>query len=98
MRVIAIVVCTFFITFFCQAQQVNIIPQPVSVKQPKIAASFNLNPATQIVLEGSNMNNSVNFFNDYLQRFYLFKLKVVKNSSSKNVIRLNFERLDNKLP
>ncbi|MEP6700795.1 MAG: beta-N-acetylhexosaminidase [Bacteroidota bacterium] len=80
------------------AQEINIIPQPVSLKQPKIAASFSITPATQIVLEGSNMSNAVNFFNDYLQRFYLFKLKIVKNSSSKNTIRLNFERLDNNIP
>lgn len=80
------------------AQQINIIPQPVSVQQPKIAGSFSLNSATQIVLEGSNMDNTASFFNNYLQKYYSFKLKVVKNSVSKNVIRLNFERLDNELP
>ena len=46
-------------------------------------------------MEGSNTENAVNFFNEYLKRFYLFKLKVVKNSSSKNTIRLNYDRLDN---
>ena len=87
-----------FFSSALSAQQVNIIPQPQSIKQPKIAANFNLTPTTEIVLEGSNMDNSVNFLNNYLQRFYLFKLKVVKNSNSKNAIRLNFERLDNELP
>ena len=76
------------------AQELNIIPQPVSIKQPKIAAKFTISPATQIVLEGSNLEHSSNFFNDYLQQFYLFKLKVVKKATSNNVIRLNFERLD----
>jgi hexosaminidase len=73
---------------------INIIPQPAEIKQPKIAASFNITPATQIVLEGSGLENSANFFNDYLQRFYNFKLKIVKKASSKNAITLNFERMD----
>ncbi len=80
------------------AQTINIIPQPVSIKRPATAANFIINPATQIVLEGSNLDNAVNFFNDYLQQFYRFKLKVVKTSASNNTIRLNYERLDNKLP
>jgi len=80
------------------AQQMDIVPRPKSIKQPRIAGSFIITPATQIVLEGSNMTNAVNFFNDYLQRFYLFKLKVTKTSTSKNVIRLNYERMDNEIP
>ena len=82
----------------CTAQQLTIIPQPKSIIQPTTAGSFSINAATQIVLEGSNMTNAVNFFNNYLQRFYLIKLKVVNTSTSKNVIRLNFERLDNEIP
>lgn len=89
----------FLLSFgYVRAQQINIIPQPVSVIQPKIAGSFNLTPATQIVLEGSNMGNAVNYLNDYLQKYYFFKLKVVNSSMSPNVIRLNYERLDNELP
>lgn len=80
------------------AQTITIIPQPVSMTQSKIPATFRLTPATVIVLEGSNMENAFNFFNDYLLKFYRFKLKAVKESSSKNAIRLNFERLDNPLP
>lgn len=95
-----LIISLFFIlsVALVSAQSINIIPQPVSVKQPKIAGSFSLNPATQIVLEGSNMDNSVNFLNDYLQQYYQFKLKVVKTSSSKNVIRLNYEMMENELP
>jgi hexosaminidase len=80
------------------AQQVNIIPRPASVKQPKIALNFSITPATQVVLEGSNLDNAVNFLNDYLQQFYHFKLKLVKNSQGNNVIRLNYERRDNPIP
>jgi len=76
------------------SQQINIIPQPVSVKQPKIAAKFSINSSTQIVLEGSNLKNIAVYLNDYLKQFYKLQLKVVTNSTSKNVIRLNYERLD----
>ncbi|MEO6613540.1 MAG: beta-N-acetylhexosaminidase [Chitinophagaceae bacterium] len=94
MRKITVSLLLLLPVFIATAQTISIIPQPVSLKQPKIAASFIVTPATQIVLEGSNMTNAVEFFNNYLQRFFLFKLKVVKNSASKNAIRLNFERLD----
>lgn len=80
------------------AQPVNIIPAPVSVKQPKIAAKFTISPATQIVLMGSDLENAASFLNDYLQQCYLFKLKVVDKASSNNVIALNYERMDNALP
>lgn len=84
----------FFSACIVVGQEINIIPQPVSVKQPKIAASFNLTPATVIVLEGSGLENTASFFNDYLDRFYQYKLKIEKTSNSKNVIRLNYERMD----
>src|SRR5260221_8209471 len=93
MRLPALLFALFFsISLF--SQQLNIIPQPVSVKQPKIAAKFNINSSTQIVLEGSNLKNIGAYLNDYLRQFYKLQLKVVTNSASKNVIRLNFERLD----
>ena len=47
------------------AQSINIIPQPKSLKQPKIAASFSITPATLIVMEGNSMEKAVHFFNDY---------------------------------
>ena len=86
-----------FFALVSTAQQINIIPQPKSVKQSRIAANFIITPSTQIILGGNNMENAVNFFNNYLQRFYLFKLKVVKTSSSKNIIRLNYDKLDNEI-
>ena len=79
----------------CTAQtSINIIPQPAELKQPEIAASFTITPATQILLEGTGLENSANFLNDYLQRFYHFKLKLVKKTASKNVIALNYEKME----
>jgi hexosaminidase len=84
-----------FFTVSVTAQPINIIPQPASVKQPAIAASFTLSPTTVIVLEGSNLEKIAGLLNSYLKQFYSFQLKVVKNSVSKNSIRFNYERLDN---
>src|SRR5436189_4153671 len=88
------VVSFLIMTVICSAQTINIIPQPAEMKQPKIMASFTISPATQIVLEGSGLENSASFLNDYLQRFYNFKLKVVKKPTSKSVIVLNYEKME----
>ncbi len=98
MRLTLVLISIAFFPIFTRAQEIAIIPQPVSVKQPRIAVKFSITPATQIVLEGSHLQHSANFFNDYLQQFYLFKLKVVKKPTGNNVIRLSFERLDKPIP
>lgn len=98
MRLTLVLISIFIFSVSTRAQEINIIPEPVSIKQPRIAAKFSISPATQIVLEGSNLQQSANFLNDYLQQFYLFKLKVVKKATGNNVIRLNFERLDKPIP
>ncbi len=48
--------------FFCFAvllllPRLIYIPQPVSVKMPRIMADFTINPTTKIVLEGSGLEN-----------------------------------------
>jgi hexosaminidase len=78
--------------------QINMIPQPASVIQPKIAAAFGITPSTQIVLEGGNLENAAGYLNDYFQQFYHFKLKIGKAVSGSNAIILNYDRLNNPLP
>lgn len=77
--------------------QVSIIPVPVEVKSPAIAGSFTITAKTSIILEGSGMDNSVNFFNLYLEELYGFTLKTSKSESA-NGIHLNFERMDKPIP
>jgi hexosaminidase len=94
-------IISFLVVLFLAVEsvaQVNIIPQPVSVKQPKIAAHFVLSSATQVVLEGSSLEKSAAYLNAYLARFSPIKLKIVKKATGNNVLRLNFERLDNPVP
>lgn len=92
--------CTFLllVNHFLSAQTVSIIPQPKKLMIAQGKHSFNLSPTTVIVLEGSNLSNSVNFFNDYLKEFYGFKLKTLSKSASKNAIRLNFEMMEKNAP
>ncbi len=76
---------------------INIVPVPAEMKvQP--SAKFEINNNTELVLEGSGLERSATFFNDYLQQFYGFKLKMTKKNTAKNAIILNYERLDNILP
>src|SRR3954468_6853674 len=85
-----------FLLSFSVSAQIAIIPQPVSLKQPKIAAKFTISPSTVIVLEGSNLETTAAFLNNYLEDVYHFRLKIESSgTNSTNAIRLNFERLDN---
>ena len=78
------------------AQTVSIIPQPNILKM-KEEGKFTISPSTVIVLEGSGLEKTAAYFNDYLQKYYLFKLRVVSQSSAKNTIRLNYQRLDKEM-
>jgi hexosaminidase len=95
MKLLSLLACLFAISV---RAQISIIPQPASVRQPKIAAKFSITSSTQIVLEGSNLENIAGYLNDYFQQFYGFKLKIVKTTSSTNAIILNYDRLDDPLP
>lgn len=93
------IVLAFFIAIGCTVtaqNNINVIPMPASVKMGK--GNLLINPATQIVLEGSNLEKCATVLNDYLLANYGIKLKVVKKYSSANSITLNYERLDNALP
>ncbi|MEP7278740.1 MAG: beta-N-acetylhexosaminidase [Bacteroidota bacterium] len=86
------------ISIICQAQnRINIIPRPAEIRLPVTAGNFTITPATQILLEGSGLENSVHFLNDYLQRFYHFSLKTTKKAGSGNTIALNYEKIDNSI-
>ena len=92
---------SFFLLLFCSftaVAQVNIIPQPDSVKMPRIMADFTISPTTKIVLEGNGLDNSVQFFNDYLNEFYGFTLETTSKVKGSNNLVLNFERLDDSIP
>jgi hexosaminidase len=65
--------------------QLNIIPQPV--KAVKGNGTFQLSATTVLVLMDEAEQQSANFLNDYLERYYKFRLQTAKEASS-NYIRL----------
>jgi len=83
---------------FTSVAQVNIIPQPVSVKLSGTNGKFTLGPDTQIVLEGSGLENSMDFFNSYLKAYYGFALETASVSKGNNNLILNYERMDDSIP
>lgn len=98
MKRIGLLLCLAAAGVGAAAQSVNIIPRPVELKQPKIAASFTISPSTVLVPEGSGMENSINFLNAYLKEMYGFTLKTSKKAGTPNSIALNYERMDNAVP
>jgi hexosaminidase len=80
------------ISTFLMAQDVAIIPKPASVTLGK--GAFTISPSTQIKLEGSGLQHTADFLNDYLKKFYGFTLVVTTQSPKKDVIILNYERMD----
>ena len=65
------------------AQNVNIIPKPVSAEVSK--GNFTLSKSTVIVLTDEGERNTADFFNDYLKRYYGFSLPIAKSATANYV-------------
>jgi hexosaminidase len=71
------------------AQNVNIIPKPVSVTTGN--GNFILSKKTVLLVTDEGEQNTASFFNDYLKRFYGITLNFSK-SASNNYIRFSTNR------
>src|SRR3954466_3264982 len=71
------------------AQNVNIIPKPVSVTTGN--GNFILSKKTVLLVTDEGEQNTASFFNDYLKRFYGITLNFAK-SASNNYIRFSTNR------
>jgi hexosaminidase len=69
--------------------QFNIVPQPAKAVAEK--GSFQLSGKTTLVLSDEGEQLSANFLNDYLERFYGFRLNTAREATS-NYIRLATRR------
>lgn len=78
-----------------RAQQINLVPQPVSLKQTE--GSFRLSAATAVTSENRDLQRSIDFFNAYLNEYYGFKVPSVKKSKA-NVINLKLVSGKNRIP
>lgn len=74
--------------------QINIIPKPVSVTQPKVAGKFMITSNTKIVLLGSRLERTAQYLRDYLNTFYGLQLEIRSDDVGQNTIALNFDRMD----
>src|SRR3954451_15197997 len=90
---LAFLICS---TSFCFSQSLNIIPQPAKAEIKQ--GTFTITPSTKIVFSASKVEKSAEFFNSYLKKYYGFELKTTKTNESKNVIELNYDRVDNSIP
>lgn len=96
MKTICLAVFLFTLSSVIAQETLPIVPMPSSVKV--MHGQFELNEATIFVLEGSGLEGSASFFNDYLRTFYGFSLKTAKADAGANSIVLNFERMDFPIP
>lgn len=87
MKKTSIAFAFLFFSFYVFAQEVNIVPKPVSLEVKE--GTFTITPDTKIVYTATDLGKSANFLNDYLQKFYDFKLSSTKSSASINSIVLN---------
>lgn len=69
--------------------QLNIVPQPV--KTVRNTGAFQLSAQTVLVLMDEGERQSADFLNDYLERYYKFRLRTVKEASA-NYLRLATRR------
>ena len=72
--------------------QLNIVPMPAEVKMGK--GNFILSSSTKIILQGSNLEKTAAFLNNYIKKNYGFSLKVQKDIAIENTIVLNYERMN----
>ncbi|MFM2286657.1 MAG: hypothetical protein RLZZ543_2154, partial [Bacteroidota bacterium] len=84
----------FLSTSIFAQNRVQIIPQPVSVKEQ--AGEFILNPTTEIVLWGSGLKQEAQYLQNYIQQYFHLQLNIDSSgkSTAKSQIALNYDRLD----
>ncbi|ULQ53766.1 beta-N-acetylhexosaminidase [Flavihumibacter fluvii] len=58
------------------AQPISIIPEPVQMIMPRIAAQYPITPFSAISVKGKGLESSVVFLNDYLMKMYGYQLAV----------------------
>lgn len=83
---------SLLLTVMVSAQEPAIIPKPSHMEMQD--GNFNITPATRIVLKGAGLEKAAMFLNDYLQKFYGFKLAVTKTAVAKNSIVLGLEKME----
>lgn len=74
--------CLLLVIFWsCSSisQNLNIIPRPAFMQT--MAGSYTITPGTQLIVANEGHRKSAEFFNEYLQQYYGFKLPVITQGS-----------------
>ncbi|MBS1497320.1 MAG: family 20 glycosylhydrolase [Bacteroidetes bacterium] len=88
-KIIFLVAMSLYGRAFCQ---VNIVPMPAEVNLH--TGEFTITPSTKIIVEGTNLEKTAEYFNTYLKKNYGFVLAVQKNGPEANSIFLNYDKLN----
>jgi hexosaminidase len=70
------------------AQEINIIPKPVTLSVLKTQKNFLINNSTEIYVGADSLNNSAKFLVQYLQKYHQLSLKITSKKSTKKTINL----------
>lgn len=86
-----------FLAITTQAQDVNIIPQPVALTAGK-GKPFQITATTTILARDTNSLKAASFLRDYLQRFYNTELKITTSGEPKRAIVLAVGKTHDQVP
>ncbi|MEJ5994231.1 beta-N-acetylhexosaminidase [Pedobacter sp. Du54] len=78
----------FVLSFNLSAQEISIIPQPFALIQHAEQSPYLINEKSKITINSNLLKPSVNFLNDYLQKYFQFQLKTAYVSEKANTINL----------
>ena len=79
----------FVISLNLSAQEVNIIPKPLSIQLLKTSKNFTLSKNTQIFISNDSVKNSSDYLINYLEKYYQLKLEEVKTLPKAKNIKLS---------
>jgi len=74
------------ISYKLSAQEVNVIPQPVSLNIKTTQKPFTIDATTKIVIVDTALIPSADFLNNYLQKYYNLKLNITNVTPTKNFV------------
>src|SRR5688572_21039846 len=83
------IIAFFILSLNSFSQNLNIIPQPASIKISK--GNFVLSKKTVLAVKDEEDKKAAQFFNQYLKKFYGFELDIDKQET-KNYIRINTKK------
>lgn len=86
MKRILLLILIFLQLSVVAQDDISIVPMPAAIEAG--AGSVTIDSNTSIFLMGDGMINTAAYFNEYLQQFQEFRLKIAQNNTGSNTIIL----------